>query len=78
MQYGEVIDVSLITDKATGANRGFGYVTFADAHVVETVIENRDKHYIRDKWIDCSAYSQKAGRSGQKGGKGKGKGKGKW
>ena len=42
---------------------------------VAGVIKDRNDHYIRDKWVDCSAYNQKAGGAGPMA-KGKGGGGG--
>jgi RNA recognition motif-containing protein len=50
-KYGEVVDCTLKTDPNTGRSRGFGFVTFADASVVDKVCSTRD-HWLHGRNID--------------------------
>jgi len=43
-QYGDVLQVNIMRDKATGRPRGFGFVLFSDPSVVDAVLQ--DKHTI--------------------------------
>lgn len=42
-QFGEVVEVSLPTDKMTGRKRGFGFVTFADEAAASAAVEGMNE-----------------------------------
>ncbi|KAK4343519.1 hypothetical protein RND71_036613 [Anisodus tanguticus] len=46
-KYGEIIDSVIMKDRHTGRPRGFGFITYADPSVVDTVIA--ETHIINDK-----------------------------
>lgn len=48
-KYGEITDSVIMKDRNTGQPRGFGFVTYADASVVDRVIE--DTHIINGKQV---------------------------
>ncbi|XP_057983040.1 heterogeneous nuclear ribonucleoprotein 1 [Malania oleifera] len=48
--YGEITDSVIMRDRRTGQPRGFGFVTYADPSVVDTVIE--DIHVINGKQVE--------------------------
>lgn len=48
-KYGDIIDSVIMKDRKTGQPRGFGFVTYADPSVVDTVIE--DTHIINGKQV---------------------------
>lgn len=48
-KYGEIIDSVIMKDRKTGQPRGFGFVTYADPSVVDTVIE--ETHVINGKQV---------------------------
>lgn len=49
-KYGEVIDSVIMKDRHTGRPRGFGFITYADPSVVDTVI--KEEHVINDKQVE--------------------------
>ncbi|CAO2813039.1 unnamed protein product [Amaranthus hypochondriacus] len=49
-KYGEVIDSVIMKDRQTGRPRGFGFITYADPSVVDTVI--KEDHIINDKQVE--------------------------
>ncbi|CAN0915813.1 Heterogeneous nuclear ribonucleoprotein 1 [Linum grandiflorum] len=49
--YGEVVEVVIMRDRATGRARGFGFVVFADPVVAERVI--MDKHVIDGRTVEA-------------------------
>ena len=49
-QYGEVTDAVIMVDPLTAKPRGFGFVTFKDASLVEAVC--KEKHTLDNKTID--------------------------
>ncbi|XP_050223906.1 uncharacterized protein LOC126673713 [Mercurialis annua] len=49
-KYGEITDSVIMKDRKTGQPRGFGFVTYADASVVDQVIE--DSHVINGKQVE--------------------------
>lgn len=48
-KYGEIIDSVIMKDRHTGRPRGFGFITYADPSVVDTVIT--ETHIINDKQV---------------------------
>jgi len=50
-KFGEVTDVTIKTDPATGKSRGFGFITFAAEETVDTVLKNVP-HTIKGKQVD--------------------------
>ena len=51
-QYGEVSHVEVKVD-GMGVSRGFGFVTFRDASVAQSIVANKDHNQMDGKWIDC-------------------------
>lgn len=51
-KYGEITDSVIMKDRNTGQPRGFGFVTYADASVVDEVIE--DTHIFHGKQVGSS------------------------
>ncbi|XP_059282602.1 heterogeneous nuclear ribonucleoprotein 1-like isoform X1 [Lycium ferocissimum] len=49
-KYGEIIDSVIMKDRHTGRPRGFGFITYADPSVVDTVIA--ENHIINDKQVE--------------------------
>lgn len=49
-KYGEVIDTVIMKDRNTGRPRGFGFITYADPAVVDTVI--KEDHVINGKQVE--------------------------
>ncbi|KAL1206166.1 Heterogeneous nuclear ribonucleoprotein 1 [Cardamine amara subsp. amara] len=65
--FGEVLQVTVMREKATGRPRGFGFVAFSDPAVIDRVLQ--DKHHIDNRDVDVKrAMSREeqspAGRSG--------------
>lgn len=48
-KYGEIVDSVIMKDRFTGTPRGFGFITYADPSVVDTVIE--ETHVINGKQV---------------------------
>ncbi|KAL9246240.1 hypothetical protein vseg_019802 [Gypsophila vaccaria] len=49
-KYGEITDSVIMKDRRTGQPRGFGFITYADASVVDQVIQ--DNHVINGKQVE--------------------------
>lgn len=49
-KYGEITDSVIMKDRTTGRPRGFGFITYADPSVVDTVI--LETHVINDKQVE--------------------------
>lgn len=52
-KYGEIIDSVIMKDRHTGRPRGFGFITYADLTVVDTIIAKN--HTINDKQVSSLA-----------------------
>lgn len=50
-KYGEIVDSVIMKDRYTNKPRGFGFITYKDASVVDQVIE--DTHILNGKTV-CS------------------------
>lgn len=59
-QFGEVQDVILKYDEF-GNFRGFAFVTFVDAKVARTILENYDRNTFQGKWIPCVPVRMRKG-----------------
>ncbi|KAF8110267.1 hypothetical protein N665_0086s0102 [Sinapis alba] len=65
--FGEVLQVTVMRDKATGRPRGFGFVAFSDPAVIDRVLQ--DKHHIDNRDVDVKRAMSRdeqspAGRQG--------------
>lgn len=49
--YGEVVSVSIVTDRDTGRPRGFGFVEMANEEAAQRVIEALDGHDLDGRQI---------------------------
>lgn len=63
-KYGEITDSVIMKDRMTGAPRGFGFVTYADAAVVDKVIE--DTHIINGKQVEIKRTIPRGAAGGSK------------
>eukprot|EP00927_Polykrikos_kofoidii_P084607 TRINITY_DN8970_c0_g1_i1.p1 TRINITY_DN8970_c0_g1~~TRINITY_DN8970_c0_g1_i1.p1 ORF type:complete len:702 (-),score=159.90 TRINITY_DN8970_c0_g1_i1:256-2361(-) len=74
-KYGRIINVEVKMDQATGRTRGFGFVQFSSAAVVDQIMAERESHRIEDKWIEVKrAVARDIGGGGGGGGNKSGKG----
>jgi cold-inducible RNA-binding protein len=62
-QYGEVVDAVVISDRATGRSRGFGFVTFAKAEEAEKAKEEMNNKEIEGRAIVVSAAKKREERN---------------
>ena len=53
--FGELTDVVVMRDKASGKSRGFGFVTFKDPDHVQAVIAGNGNHEIRKRKVDVKS-----------------------
>ncbi|KAL7135844.1 hypothetical protein ABFS83_11G124800 [Erythranthe nasuta] len=60
-KYGEITDSVIMKDRNTGQPRGFGFVTYADAAVVDRVIE--DTHTFHGKQVEIKRTIPRGGGS---------------
>lgn len=54
-RFGILEDCVILKDKRTQKPRGFGFVTYCSIQSVATVMKNKEKHFINDKWVDCKS-----------------------
>jgi RNA recognition motif-containing protein len=84
--YGEISEAKVITDRATGRSRGFGFVTFSQDESAKTAISKMDGTNLDGKTIKVNEAQEKAPRSGGGrpgggfggGGRGGGGGRNRW
>ena len=46
-------DARIIYKYDSKSSRGFGFVIFKNVDSVQRVLEDKEKHMIQGKWIDC-------------------------
>lgn len=67
-QYGEIVDIAIITDKKTREPRGklrtqtgFGFVSYKNSQSAREVINDYSLHKLRDRWVECKmSYPKEA------------------
>lgn len=57
-KYGEITEAIVITDRATGRSKGFGFVTFATAEAAQAALE-MDKQQVEGRPIVVSMAKPK-------------------
>jgi RNA recognition motif-containing protein len=62
--YGDISEAKVITDRATGRSRGFGFVTFTEDENAKTAISKMDSTNLDGKTIKVNEAQEKAPRSG--------------
>lgn len=67
-EHGEVLKVSIITDRDTGRPRGFGFVEMADANAGRQAIESVNGKEIAGRALTVNEAKPRAPRSGGGGG----------
>jgi RNA recognition motif-containing protein len=71
--HGEVLKVSLITDRDTGRPRGFGFVEMADANQGRTAIEQLNGQEVGGRALNINEAKPRPARGGGGGGGGGGR-----
>lgn len=63
-QFGELADICLpMKDKVRGINRGHGFVTYKSTEDARCVMDQFDKHSIRDKWVEVKIAKPRSSKS---------------
>lgn len=62
-KYGELSDVIVMKDRATGRSRGFGYVTFATSESAEKALGS--SHFLNGRMLDIKVATPKESMQGQ-------------
>ncbi|CAN5227121.1 hypothetical protein BH09PAT2_BH09PAT2_03630 [soil metagenome] len=65
-QYGEITEAIVITDRATGRSKGFGFVTFTTAEAAQAAIE-MDKREVEGRPIVVNVAKPREDRSDSRG-----------
>lgn len=66
--FGEIVDAKVISDFNTGRSKGFGFVEFASAEVVQEVIKALDNYELEGRNINVKVALPKKPRSNDRGG----------
>ena len=74
--HGEITEAKVITDRATGRSRGFGFVTFSQDEDAKTAMSKMDGTTLDGKTIKVNEAQEKAPRAGGRSGGGFGGGRG--
>ena len=66
-RFGQIVDVKVVTDRDTGRSRGFGFVTFADAHQARACVDGMRGVEIDGRAVRVEVSEDRRGgdRSGQ-------------
>jgi RNA recognition motif-containing protein len=67
-QFGEIIEVKIITDRDTGRSRGFGFVTFEDSGDADKAVTEMDGSELDGRTIKVNEAQEKPGRGGGRSG----------
>lgn len=59
-KYGEIFEASVIEDKKTNEQRGFGFVNFKNVDSVKRVMDDYFVHNILGKWVECKVALPKS------------------
>ena len=61
---GEIVDAVVITDRATGRSRGFGFVTFADEASAKKAVDEMNEKEIEGRKIFVNFAKEQTDRRG--------------
>jgi RNA-binding protein Musashi len=53
--FGEVKICRIIYKHDSKVSRGFGFIVYQDKESADKVIDMKDNHYIKGKWVDCKS-----------------------
>ncbi|MCH8825088.1 MAG: RNA-binding protein [Planctomycetes bacterium] len=70
-QYGEIVDVSLITDRETGRPRGFGFIEFKEESSGREAISGLDGTEFASRQLKVNEAKPRTERTGGGGGGGR-------
>lgn len=73
-EYGQVVSVSVITDRETGRPRGFAFVEMADDSAADAAIESLDGQQVDGRTLRVNEARPRETRGGGGGGFGGGRG----
>ena len=63
-QYGEIVDLKIITDRETGRSRGFGFITYADSQAIKSAISEMDGAELDGRSIKVNEAEERKPREG--------------
>lgn len=61
--YGTIVDVVIMQDHTTGRSRGFGFLTFDNEAVVDTILSSNKVHEIDNKQVRTPRLAPLADRA---------------
>jgi cold-inducible RNA-binding protein len=70
-RFGELDEVTIITDRETGRSRGFGFVTFIEDGAATRAVEELDGTELDGRRITVNEARSKGGRGDKRGGGGR-------
>ncbi len=73
-QFGEVLDLKIMTDRDTGRSRGFGFVTMGDVDQAKAAMDALDGQDLDSRSLRVNEAEQRRDRDGG----GNGGGRGRW
>jgi RNA recognition motif-containing protein len=75
--YGEIEDLALIMDRATGRPKGFAFITFSAQQSAEKALEQNGKN-LGGRPLKVNMATEKPSRGGRSGGSGGGGNRSRW
>ncbi len=66
-QFGELVEVKIVTDRDTGRSRGFGFITFANDEEADKAMQQMDGSSLDGRTLRVNLAEERGGGGGRRG-----------